>query len=113
MTPETNTALAVISAGAKTICDITSALVSKRKRNSLIRAGELKSLEVEIKRALAYARMTAIHQLEDYACNCLLESYNRFLQCDVNSPYGSYALSILNDEARYFRDCVEDFVRLT
>lgn len=104
------------AAGATTVVNnaisIVDYIISNRKQNKIIKAAQIKQLEVAVYRVVQIKRANAMHELKAIARRHLIESYNEVKEY-LNTPIGDLLLDSLRDEVEHFRCYYNDFDALT
>lgn len=103
---------ASLTTAVKNVYDITLGLISTRKQNKLITAGQLRLLGNAIHQAVEEDRMAGMHRLMVSGRNNLIESYNQISEF-ANTNFGDMLLETLRKECRYFDGYWESYDRLT
>lgn len=96
----------------KNVFDIVTSLVSMRKKNKLITAGQLQQLGTAIRLAVEADRMAGMHTLMVNGRNKLMDSFNQ-IKDYANTPFGDMLLETVRDECRYYKGYCDNFDRLT
>lgn len=98
-----------ISTALNNLCEISIKLSNLRKRNRLISAAQLRQLENAVAAVLIMDDMNHISHLEIQSrmhIRCSFEEYKKY----AGTPFGDYLLEEIQEEAKYYRDCINDYV---
>lgn len=112
MENEIITSAASLSAAAKNIYDISCDLLSTRKRNKAISAGQMRQLENAINFALKLDSMNHTHYLVTTSRNYLKDSFKE-LQEYANTPFGDLLLDEIYEESQYYKNYIDDYFNLS
>ena len=99
------------SVAAKNVYDITTSLISTRKQNKLIKAGQLRQLEIAIYSANKAYGQSCMHGLMNSSREYLIDSYNQISKY-LNTDFGDMLLEMLRSELNYYKGYCDDFNRL-
>ena len=105
-------ATASLTTAIKNVYDITTSMISTRKQNKLISAGQLCRLGNAIHQAVEEDRQSSMHQLMVSGRNMLIDSYKQISEY-ANTEFGDMLLDSLQKEFRYFTGYWEDYDQLT
>lgn len=103
---------ASLTQAAKNVIDVSTTLLSFRKKNKLISAGEARKLEQAILQALEAERQAQVHKLMMAGRSMVFESFAQY-EPYANTPMGDFILESVRQEAKYMMECVDDYYHAT
>lgn len=101
--------ITALSTAVKNVTDVTTVMLSGRKRNKLITKGQMRQLEVYIDRVVYNERMLAVGDLFKTVQTNLIESCNRIKGYE-NTFVGDLLLEIISEEAVIYKRIIDDFI---
>lgn len=106
------TSTSSLTTAVKNVYDITVSMISLRKQNRLISAGQLQLLKNAVQQAVEEDRITGMHYLMTHSRGLLVDSFNQ-VNVYANTDFGLILLESLKKEYFYFMKYCEDYDRLT
>lgn len=101
--------ITALSTAVKNVTDVTTVMLSVRKRNRSIEKGQMRQLQVYIDRVVYNERMLAVGDLFKTVQTNLIESCNRIKGYE-NTFVGDLLLEIINEEAVIYKRIIDDFI---
>ena len=101
--------ITALSTAVKNVTDVTTVMLSVRKRNRSIEKGQMRQLQVYIDRVVNNERMLADGDLFKTVQTNQIESCNRIKGYE-NTFVGDLLLEIINEEAVIYKRIIDDFI---